>query len=349
MHAGIRFTRGDGSSGYCMDIVFSLRPALSGSCVVGHVNASAGRILGYSSSPMCGMQSSSSVASTSSLNSASIRNSALPLQFDAPSTQLMDGSFSPSDVWIVTDTLDDRILPSIPPLAFGPDAVIPVNSLSPSLQDVPISIFRGLRLLRALGVLPRSHTLPAGKFIDALPPVSGSRLGQFSGEFTATTWNAQALFCSDPAKFLSKVCYLNRLLDRSDMILISESHGTAGGNNAWRPPLGCSAWWSPGPSSNSAGVGIIIKNSFLGLFSAAPQWTIIWPGRAAMLSLRGSQGSMDIIVTYFHTGSEVTAMDKFGVLPDAYDTCNSFPRLRDHLRMRIGHSAYCGMSLSVWH
>ena len=52
--------------------------------------------------------------------------------------------------------------------------------------------------------------------------------------------------------------------------------------------------------------------------------------------MRGSEGSLDVVVSYFHTGGEVQELDKFGVHPNWMEYCNSFPRLREHLRCRIG-------------
>ena len=107
---------------------------------------------------------------------------------------------------------------------------------------------------------------------------------------------------------------------------------------AWRPPSGTRAWWSAGPSPGCAGVGIIVQLSFLAQFLAEPRWTVIWPGRAAILSLRGAAGALDIIVTCCHTGGAVTELDKSGVHPTALAYCSTFPRLREHMRMRLAEA-----------
>ena len=122
------------------------------------------------------------------------------------------------------------------------------------------------------------------------------------------------------------------------MLLLSETHGTEGGNRAWTPPLGCSAWWSAGPTAGTAGVGVMANNSFLQQIAHQPKWIVISPGRAAVLSLRGDDGFLDVVVTYFHTGGQLSDLDRRGVRPDSYDYCNSFPRLREHLRTRIGRA-----------
>ena len=133
--------------------------------------------------------------------------------------------------------------------------------------------------------------------------------------------------CSDPGKFAAKTSYATSLLDRAEMLLIGEAHGTEGGNKAWRPPIGTEAWWSAGPSTAHAGVGIIFKKCFLNRFTEAPKWKIICPGRAAMLSLRGAEGALDILVGYFHTGGAVQELDKSGVHPECMEYCTVFPAL----------------------
>ena len=77
-----------------------------------------------------------------------------------------------------------------------------------------------------------------------------------------------------------------------DVVVVVEAHGTDGGAKVWWPPIGCSAWWSAGLTAGSAGVGIVIKDSFLGNFENRPVWTAMWPGRAAKLAMRGSQGTV---------------------------------------------------------
>ena len=91
-------------------------------------------------------------------------------------------------------------------------------------------------------------------------------------------WNAQAFFTTNDVKFAAKIGYLHQLLAKYDVVVVVEAHGTDGGAKAWRPPIGCSAWWSAGPTAGSAGVGIVIKDSFLGNFENRPVWTTMWLG-----------------------------------------------------------------------
>ena len=72
-----------------------------------------------------------------------------------------------------------------------------------------------------------------------------------------------------------------------------------------------------------------------GAISRGTKYQVIWPGRAAILSLRGISGSLDIVVSYFHTWGQVQELDKFGVHPSMIQYCNTFPKLREHLRNRI--------------
>ena len=53
-----------------------------------------------------------------------------------------------------------RVLPRIPPVAFGAREVLPVNWNEAVPGDVPISVYRRQRLLRALGCLPTGVILP---------------------------------------------------------------------------------------------------------------------------------------------------------------------------------------------
>ncbi|CAK0903838.1 unnamed protein product, partial [Prorocentrum cordatum] len=152
--------------------------------------------------------------------------------------------------------LDTRCLPVLPPLAYSAEDILPRDPDALLRLDMPIALYRRQRLLRALGSLPRP--------------------GQFQGEFSAATWNAQAFFCSDEGRFRAKVAYASRLLERACILMITEAHGT--------------------------------------------------------------DGALDIVVTYFHTGSTVTELDKVGVHPNFMEYCSTFPRLREHMRTRLARA-----------
>lgn len=159
------------------------------------------------------------------------------------------------------------------------------------------------------------------------------RRGQFAKEFSATLWDAQALFVADAFRH-HKSAYVDKLVARSDICMLTEVHGADIGNATWRPPLGTAAWWPAGATAGHAGVGVIARDTFLDL-SNEVTLEVIWPGRVMKLKLRGPNGSLDSIVSYFHTGARVTEHDLHGVDPSLRDHINSFPALRAHLRNRI--------------
>ncbi|CAK0847085.1 unnamed protein product, partial [Prorocentrum cordatum] len=163
----------------------------------------------------------------------------------------------------------------------------------------------------------------------------GSRQGQCSLDVAASLWNAQALFGTDLARHEAEASHVHKLVARSNVCLLTETHGTDAGNATWRPPTGTTAWWSAGASPGHAGVGITAKNSFLQLFSHAALLEVIWPGRAAKLKLRGPHGALDIIVSYFPAGADGTEQDLFCVAPSMHAALRTFPALRAHLRNRL--------------
>ena len=235
--------------------------------------------------------------------------------------------------------ISSRLLPRIPPLNYGEQDVVPESLHELGLNDVPLQCYRRQRLLRATGQAPQNLVLPPARSVPAQSCTDQSRrLGQFRGDLSVITWNAQAFFAADPLKHAAKEKYLLSLLGRADVVIITEAHGTQSGNRAWRPPHGCKAWWSAGPTTGHAGVGVVAKDVFLQKFDRTPTWSVIWPGRAARLSLSGPEGSVDILAVYSHTGSQVTEHDLFGVADTVRPSCVSFPALRAHLRCRLANA-----------
>jgi hypothetical protein len=123
------------------------------------------------------------------------------------------------------------------------------------------------------------------------------------------SWNTQALFAADPLKHSGKSKHVHKLMASHDVGGWTETHGTKDGNGIWRNPDGCTSWWSPGPAIGVAGVGLTVKDSFLGKFNPHPKWEVILPGRAAVLRLSGKLGSLDLFIVYFHTGVQVIPQD----------------------------------------
>ena len=228
---------------------------------------------------------------------------------------------------------NSRLLPIIPRLLYSDLNLDPEDINDILRKDITLDIYRQRRIRRALGLLPPSDILPLALSTPAASTASPSRrLGQYRGDVSVACWNAQAFFAVDPTRHAAKQRHLLSLLTRAEAVLISEAHGTYGGNRLWRPPLGCSAWWSPGATAGHAGVGIIVKDSLLKKFDANPVWSTIWLGRAAKLSLQGPEGALDLVVTDFQTGSEVMEHDLYGVALAAREWCDSFGALWTHLR-----------------
>ena len=299
LHAGIQYWTKEGSQGWILDVVFCLRSSIGEPGQTGHA-----RFHPY--------EPSGSI--NSNWNSRSAYTS-------------LQGHLS-----------EDRLLPLLPDFGFGRHDVLP-QSFGGPLDDTPLSIYRRKRLLRALGHQPADQILPPARSVPRTPPVAPSvRTGQFRGDFNCIVWNAQAFFAVEDNRRDAKHRYLLSLLGRSDMVMITEAHGTAGAHAAWRPPRGCQAWWSPGPTTGHAGIGIVVKDSFLHNFSEKPIWNPFWPGRAGKLSLRGRAGALDLLVVYYHTGAVVTELDLYGVHPDQRVHCSNFPAIRAHLRHRVAQA-----------
>ena len=320
MH-GIQFWDSVGSSGFILEVVWFLHPASSGSSLsYRHGGSASDDSYGnhINTSARVGPYGRASTSSYTVSNSISFVAHGLGRNSDAIG-------------------FDNWLRPSLPALQFSGSDLMPVDLSALYRNDIPISTYRHMRLLRALGELPHTHRLPVAAAVENQLNVSlaSSTIGPYRGEFSAIYWNSQAFFCVDPGKFAAKVAYVTSLLERADMVLLGEAHGTEGGNRAWRPTVGTTAWWSAGPNTVHAGIGIFVKNAFLKQFSEPPRWTILWPGRAAVLSLKGPAGTLEVVVGYFHTGGVVQDLDQVGVHPGWVDYCSTFPRLRELMRNRI--------------
>ena len=182
--------------------------------------------------------------------------------------------------------------------------------------DVPVDCYRHGRLCRALGAsLP--VPLQRGCISSPAPPATSPdrRLGQYRGDVTVGTWNAQALFAACDHRRGQKMLYVQQLMRKLDVLLVTEAHGTAGDYALGHHFPGCTGWWSSGPTTGHAGVGVIVRNAFLEQFDASPVCSDVWKGRAAKLSLRGKAGALDVVVANFHTGTLITEMDLYDVRP----------------------------------
>ena len=295
MH-GIQFWTSAGGSGWLLDVVLLLLPALAGPGRPLHVRAHPYLRPG---SDGLSLNSSSSSASSFSLSS------------------------------------DSRLLPHLPPFIYPEDAILPAQEHRAHC-DVPLSLYRQLRLQRALGLRGDGPPLLPPPMSYPAPPTSaqGGSRSQFRGDLRIATWNARAFFCEDESRHRVKLRYMKELLEKCDALLVTEAHGRAGRHKAWQAPAGFTAWWSAGPTQGHSGVGIVLRDSFAKQFSSVA-WRVLWPGRAARLALRGPDGALDLIVSYFHTGAEIQEADLYGVPDDLRANCHTFSDLRALLRDRI--------------
>ena len=116
-------------------------------------------------------------------------------------------------------------------------------------------------------------------------------------------------------RHVAKDVYIRRLLRSRDFLAISETHGLEGEAAAWRGPQDCVGFYSAG-TARRAGVGLLVKRSFMQHFdAAATQWLELLPGRAAVLRLRGPQGSLDLYSLYFPTGTDELVLPRGAALP----------------------------------
>ena len=147
--------------------------------------------------------------------------------------------------------------------------------------DIPCWILRRNTLRVTLGDLPRSYLpkirqapLPTQKVPIATTSTSTSsssshtftNAGPFLGDYSAGTWNTQALFARDFNRYIAKRDYAHKLAVRHDAMVWTETHGTLDGNSGWREPPGCKPWWAPWASTEAAGIGITVRETFLEAF-----------------------------------------------------------------------------------
>ena len=131
--------------------------------------------------------------------------------------------------------LGDRLLPHLPSLVFHERELLPAANLSSDHHDVPIPFYHRQRLLRALGAIRANTILPPTCSEPTVPPDNGARRrGQFTGDYSVVTWNAQALFAVNPGRHEVKDAYIRKLMAKADIALLTETHGSEVGNSTWR-------------------------------------------------------------------------------------------------------------------
>jgi hypothetical protein len=123
----------------------------------------------------------------------------------------------------------------------------------------------------------------------------------YSGNFHGVAWNSEGLMCNDVPQHTRKLNKLIHLCSSHDITIVSETHGTDGKAAAYAIPPGTTAFWSHRTGS-SAGIGCLVKDSFLKTFNQPPMWTIFCAGHLARLSLQGQQGMLQIWCVYYPNG-----------------------------------------------
>jgi len=125
---------------------------------------------------------------------------------------------------------------------------------------------------------------------------------QFIGDFEGAVWNAQAFFAATCSKQRRKRAHVWRLLRNRHFLGITEAHSSVGAQVAVELPKGFTSFWSHG-TARRGGVGIIVDEKWLASFHYH-FWDVIVPGRVAILHLAGPEGNLDLVVTYFPTGTK---------------------------------------------
>ena len=151
----------------------------------------------------------------------------------------------------LSESFSDRALPSLPPIVFGVDEILPASWVATAVGEISLQLYRRQRIRRALGDLPAGTRLLPGRQPQQQPSAAhgggrdggengpgGANSGQFRDDFAAATWNADAFFCVDDGKYQAKIRHLASLLSNHDAVAVQETHGTAGLYLSWRPPRG---------------------------------------------------------------------------------------------------------------
>ena len=130
----------------------------------------------------------------------------------------------------------------------------------------------------------------------------------FKGNYKGCSCNLEALMAVRTSRQTAKCNMLKRLMATHDYGTFQETHGTLGKEEAFSIPQGLVGFWSH-LSAQKAGVGIILKQSFLDKFATVQKGDFqeLEPGRVARLRLRGPEGHLDIWTIYLTTGEGTTA------------------------------------------
>ena len=151
-------------------------------------------------------------------------------------------------------------------------------------------------------------TSPPGP--SSMVPTQG-RTTPFAGPLRGCTWNSQAFFARNPWQNGARSSHALSWLSQHDFLALQETHSDEGHARIWTHPVDVTACWSHADNQHTAGVGLLVKSSFLQQFSPATDasWQTIVRGRAAALHLDGPLGSLDIYTIYLHSGQQRQARE----------------------------------------
>ena len=133
----------------------------------------------------------------------------------------------------------------------------------------------------------------------------------FAGPLWGCTWKSQAFFARNPWQHGARSSHALSLLSQHDFLALQETHSDEGRARIWTHPVDVTAFWSHAENQHTAGVGLLVKSSFLQQFSPTTDasWKTIAHGRAAALRLDGPLGSLDIYTVYLHSGQQRQARE----------------------------------------
>ena len=129
----------------------------------------------------------------------------------------------------------------------------------------------------------------------------------FSGDFSCSSWNTQALFAASTYKQQHKQRRARTLIHKNDITCFQETHSLEGRTRAFKLPEGYSAVWANG-TARQGGIGIVLRNAFLQNFRDIDfdrDLELIEGGRVAILHLTGHLGNLDICCSYLDATSSV--------------------------------------------
>jgi len=135
----------------------------------------------------------------------------------------------------------------------------------------------------------------------------------FCGNGKFISWNARALFCLEPGQLHRKLCLLRRLAAEADVVMVQEAHAN---DEKWAifdlevHTSHVTYWSNAADGATLGGVGFVVRRAFLEQF-ASYSFVDIVPARAALLSLRGPSGALDLCCLHVNPVLNVAGKRRF--------------------------------------